>query len=456
MDLSTFLNLFKSGATIITLLEDKKINLSDNVIILQADAPHTIEIPKPPNTNSIFSFYNDSLYSIKILINSTEYISLPSKKVAKLYYGNSRWYIVVEDVKEVFHDFDPNNLQSTENVFNTNTTGNSVVTVLDATHIIVAYKDSNYGKARIGTIDGHYISFSQAYTFTPSTTNNVHDITALDSTHFAIVYSGGKVIIGTMSGSTLTFGSEYTHNCLGNSIAVIALDSTNIIISDGCDIINGIISGSTITFGNKVNFTSYGSQPSLTRLDSLRFILVYSYNDYGNYVYKGRGYLGSLNGSNVQLDKAFEFDSWTTSMKPRAVTALDANNFVVAYYTSNHNTVSCCFNKGHISGSTITFSGVIGTLSNPGLTYPGVLHSIAITTIDSTHIIVSYSPDNNNNIGIVVVGDLTSGSLSWNTEHTFNNYPTMAMVIEKINSEKFVTSYVDEGNSNYGTCALIY
>jgi len=71
-----------------------------------------------------------------------------------------------------------------------------------------------YGKAIIGTVSGSTISYGSAYTYNAATTYET-SVSRLDSTHFVTAYqdagnsSKGTAIIGTVSGSTISYGSEY-------------------------------------------------------------------------------------------------------------------------------------------------------------------------------------------------------------------------------------------------------
>ena len=128
---------------------------------------------------------------------------------------------------------------SSEYVFNQASTSYISVSALDSTHFVVGYQDygnSSYGTAIIGTISGSTISYGSEYVFNSATTYDI-SISALDSTHFVVGYydggnSGyGTAIIGTVSGSTISYGSEYVFNSASTVyISVSALDSTHFVV----------------------------------------------------------------------------------------------------------------------------------------------------------------------------------------------------------------------------------
>ena len=126
-----------------------------------------------------------------------------------------------------------------EYVFNQASTSYISVSALDSTHFVVGYQDSGnsyYGTAIIGTISGSTISYSSEYVFNSAATYYI-SVSALDSTHFVVGYcdsgnsSYGTAIIGTISGSTISYGSEYVFNQASTSyISVSALDSTHFVV----------------------------------------------------------------------------------------------------------------------------------------------------------------------------------------------------------------------------------
>ena len=95
---------------------------------------------------------------------------------------------------------------SSEYVFNSASTYYLSVSALDSTHFVVVYRDygnSSYGTAIIGTISDSTISYSSEYVFNSATTYYI-SVSALDSTHFVVGYQDfgnsdyGTAIIGTL------------------------------------------------------------------------------------------------------------------------------------------------------------------------------------------------------------------------------------------------------------------
>jgi len=102
-----------------------------------------------------------------------------------------------------------------EYVIATSETAYNSVTALDATHFVVAYRDhsnSDYGTAVVGTVSGTAITFGSEYVFNSAVTIYI-SATTLDATHFVVAYRDdgnsyyGTALVGTVSGSTITYVS---------------------------------------------------------------------------------------------------------------------------------------------------------------------------------------------------------------------------------------------------------
>jgi len=193
----------------------------------------------------------------------------------------------------------------TENSFDADITS-SIVSALDSTHFVVAYRDANpyYGRAIVGVVSGTTISsYGTMFTFNSAATTAV--VTTLDSTHFAIVYSDsvdnyGHVKIGTVSGATISMGSEYTFNSgvISSAFFIAALDSTHIIIPfrNATDtygyVARGTITGTAVAFDTPSAFNSSATDDtSVATLTDTLFVVAYQDETNSDY---GTGIIGEL------------------------------------------------------------------------------------------------------------------------------------------------------------------
>ena len=230
-----------------------------------------------------------------------------------------------------------------ESVFNSASSPYTSVSALDSTHVVAVYQDvgnSSYGTAVVGTVSGTDISFGAESVFNSATSSYI-SVSALDSTHVVAVYrdSGnsnyGTAVVGTVSGTDISFGSEAVFNSAASYYtSVSALDSTHVVAvyrdagnSDYGTAIVGTVSGTDISFCAESVFNSaLSSYTSVSALDSTHVVAVYQ--DFGNSSY-GTAIVGTISGTDISFGAESVFNSGTSSYT--SVSALDSTHVVAVY-----------------------------------------------------------------------------------------------------------------------------
>ena len=339
-----------------------------------------------------------------------------------------------------------------EYVFNSATTQYGSAITLDATHFIVAYCDngnSGYGTAIVGTVSGLGITYGSEFVFNYAMTYYC-SATTLDATHFVVAYRDagnsdcGTAIVGTVSGSSISYGSEFVFNSgeISMYCTPTALDATHFVVAY-CDYDNssygtaivGSVSGSSISYGSEFVFNSASTYDfSPTTMDTTHFVVVYI--DEGNSGY-GTAIVGTVSGSNISYGAEYVFNSATTQYC--SATTLDATRFVVAYRDY---------------GNSFYGTAIVGTVSGSSISYGSefVFNSAdtsknSTTTLDATHFVVAYRDVN---IGRSIVGTVEGSSLSYGSEFLFN-HSSGDISPTTLDATHFVVAYRDAGNSSYGT-----
>ena len=272
---------------------------------------------------------------------------------------------------------------------------------------MVAYNDggsSGYGTAVVGTVSGTTISYGSEYVFNGADTIYISAI-SLDSTHFVVAYEDkgnsyyGTAVVGTVSGTTISYGSEYVFNSATTQyISVTALDSTHFVVS---------------------------------------------YDDNGSSDY-GTAVVGTVSGTTITFGSEYVFNSATTQYI--SVTALDSTHFVVAYKDVGNSSRGTAV-VGTVSGTTISYGSEY--VFNSGNTY----YTLAIS-LDSTHCVVAYMDGGNSYYGTAVVGTIDGSSISFGSEYVFNSATAQFISGAALDSTHFVVAYQDGGNSSKGTTVV--
>lgn len=210
-----------------------------------------------------------------------------------------------------------------EHVFNNLETGPMSVDQVLAIKFVIAYQDtgnSNHGVAQICSNSGAVISCGSKYTFNAATTSyvSVRVLKGASPDAFIVAFrdlsdsSRGKAMIGQISGTAITFGSETTfNNSTTGHISLADLTSTQAAIAyrDEGNSNYGTariatVSGTTIAFGTEYVFNNAYTEVStsfgIARLSDTKFALAYTDED----GVAGSGRVGQVSGTVIAFDPA--------------------------------------------------------------------------------------------------------------------------------------------------------
>ena len=244
--------------------------------------------------------------------------------------------------------------------------------------VVMAYQDnggSNYGKAVVGTVSGTSISFGSVVTFESATTSIISMAYDENAGKIVIAYSDdgnsnyGTSIVGTVSGTSISFGSPvvFNSNYSGEIGATYEPVSQNIVIAyivGGTtygNAIVGTVSGTSISFGTAVAFESAATgSVSIAASNSGGTVLI-SYRDGGNSNY-GTAILGTVSGTSVSFDPAFVFNAGASYY---TATSFDSNEgaFVTSYKDDGNSSYGTSI-VYKVSSTNLTAENYIGIASN--------------------------------------------------------------------------------------------
>jgi len=279
---------------------------------------------------------------------------------------------------------------------------------LTSTTFVLIYRDfndTNKGKARLGTIDAsdNSITYGSIVEFEAGQTslNESKALTRLTDTTFVIAFedasdsSKAKAIVGTVSGTNISFGSPVTYATANSSKynTVAALSSTKIVIAysdtpssppeDG-EVIIGTVSGTSISFGSATQYdASRVIRHTVAALSDTKFIIAYCDDRIGNNY--ATAIAGTVSGTNITLGSPVIFRSSDEANDLPDVTKFTENDFVVGYINDAGNPAAI---KGSTSGTTISFGSSTELDSNNSF-------RPRATTVNDEKIVVSFYPSNN-------------------------------------------------------------
>ena len=312
---------------------------------------------------------------------------------------------------------------------NADTRHSSVTYDINAQKVVIAYRDrgnSDYGTAIVGTVSDTSISFGSPTVFETATVPHISATYDANAQKIVIAYadsgnsSYGTAIVGTVSGTNISFGSaavfesadtryiSATYDANAQKVVIAYSDDTN---SEHGTAIVGTVSGTNISFGSAVVFESADTNYVSATYDSSAQKIVIAYNDGGNSSH-GTAIVGTVSGTSISFGSAVVFES-ASANHTSVIYDSNAQKVVVAYQdngNSGHGTAIV----GTVSGTSISFGSATVFES------AGVSHMSTTYDANAQKVVIAYRDGGNSGNGTAVVfqpaytyitrGEVPSGS----------------------------------------------
>ena len=337
----------------------------------------------------------------------------------------------------------------------------------NAGKIVVAYKDAgngNYGTCVVGTVNpDDTITFGSPVLFNSGNTDYI--VARFDPVNNKVVIayqdagasSRGTCIVGTVSGNSISFGSEVqfstdstnpesdasmTH-IGGGKFFIAYRNNTN---SSRGDAIVGTVSGNSISFGSAATVTSNQFYNMSTAYDANAGKVVVAYKD-GSDSNKGKARVATVSGTSISFGTEVIFNSGGT-IYINAVYDSSSQKVAISYRdqgNSNYGTAKV----GTVSGTNISFgSATVFESAN-------VLYIKSVFDSTNNKVVTAYGDSGNSAHGTVIVGAISGTSISFNSPAVFNGAEVGYVGLGFIGNGKSVVSYRNAGNNNYGTACVL-
>lgn len=298
----------------------------------------------------------------------------------------------------------------TSTTYASGTTSYASVSKIDSSHVIATFRNSSaQGVAQIGTIDGTTITFGTTYQFT--STAQATSVSVLDSTHAFITYTtagAGYGVIATISGTAITYGTPVQFSSsmrTGNKNGIsVALDSTHVL----------------------VEYVEETADP---------------FDMFGGTVYNTWVVAASISGTSITFGSASTLTSDNSGVYISAG-KLDSTHAAVIYATNSGASYVVVF---AISGTSISHGSAVQYVAS------GSDGSLAV--LDSTHGIIVYRGSDNN--GYAVVATISGTTVSVGSASTVNSGTTYYTNVEPLTSSTAMFIYRDQDNSGIGKTRLL-
>ena len=326
-----------------------------------------------------------------------------------------------------------------------------------ANKVVLVFQQSNHLRAVVGTISGTSISFGTTVN-ADFNSYPTYASAAFDSNSNKVVISyvdagnssRGQAVVGTVSGTSISFGTPVVFDS-GGSTAYTSTTfdsaSNKIFIAfrgsggtQGFGVV-GTVSGTSISFGSSTRFETGVTTDISCCFDSSNNKVVIAYRDQSNSFY-GTAVVGTISGTSVSVGTPVVFYSGTNTYN--AITFDSSSNKVVIAFQDINQYGSAIV--GTVSGTSITF----GTL----VTFESATVKYIASAFDSNvnKVVISYQDSGNSKYGTLVVGTVSGTSISFGTAVVYETATTniQTTAFDSVSNKVFV-GYQDNGNSQAAT-----
>jgi len=329
--------------------------------------------------------------------------------------------------------------------------------------VIIAYKDAgnnNYGTVIVGTVSGTSISFGNPVVFNSAVTNYITSCYTTGST-IAIAYQNmgnsqyGTAVIGTVSGTSISFGTPVVFNSantIWTSMVWDAADSKIILAYQNASNTYGYskvgtVSGNSISFGAPNSFSSNHYSDNISVIwDSINSKVVITYQDSTN---SGIIVIGTVSGTSISFGTPVTFTPNSVVYIASCYDSTDGK-VIIAYSDSNNGSYGTII-VGTVSGTSITLGTAV--IFNSAVTH---YISIAYDSYDN-QVCICYQNAGNSNYGTAVIGSVSGTGSSATVTLTDsllvagNTVVTYTSVCYDSTDKQFVLSYNDTTNARGAT-----
>ncbi len=343
--------------------------------------------------------------------------------------------------------------------------------------IIISYRAANtgYGMVLVGTYGSGSITWGTPVAFNSASTS--HNSAAFDSVNGKVVLtykdngnSGrGTAIVGTVSGNSISFGSEVVFETASTDFtsAVYHEAEQKIVVSyrasdngnRGRSIV-GTVSGSSISFGSAVQFSGGGQYcSSVYDPTNEKVVIAHKSQNLSNFDVSNQAIVGTVSGTSISFGGGVEFLGGSGQ----------ANQVSIAYDTSSTKVVVTCRDEvnnsygsaavGTVSGTSISFgtvvtfqSGAVDYTSVVGFSQGGVVLVYDNQSVSPNKVVLKFGTVSGTSIsfgsGIDLASGTTGGGYIPYSMDTANNI--LAMVYSIGGSSAYYRTY----NPDYSSTNL--
>jgi hypothetical protein len=256
----------------------------------------------------------------------------------------------------------------------------------------------------------------------------------------------GKAVVGTVSGTSISFGTPVVFDTGNSQFVSIAYAGTNAVVISYMDGNNnnygtstvGSVSGTSISFGAYTVFGSHSSYYITSAFDSAQNKLVVFYgNQTSSYAAILR--VGTVSGTSISFGSALTVDN-SGAFHTSCVYDPINQKTICAYADSGDSTAGRAF-VATVSGTSIS-AGNIATFQASGVNHTSLAYDSS-----NEKIVLAYRLT----VGYAVIGTVSGTDISFGSAVSFATNVGFLSTAFNSGAGKSVIFYEDVANSRYGT-----
>lgn len=320
--------------------------------------------------------------------------------------------------------------------------------------LLVAYRDltnSGYGTAAVGTVSGSSITFGTPTVFQSADTQ--FEKVVFDSTagKFVVAYKNsdnrGYAVVATVSGTSVSFGSnvqftsanlDYPSPVYDSANGKIVIVYQNGSVSDYGYYIVGTVSGTSISFGSEAAFSSVFSSYLGATYDPTSGSVVVGYGDFTND--NSMVIAGAVSGTSVSWGTAVAHDT----VNPSYVNAL-------AYDPDENKTFLVYRRSTTVYAKVLTVSGTTITAGTADSLVASTNDSVSVTYHAAAKTMVASVRAGGAGDGYIYLCTISGTTFSKSAAILFSDAARYISSTYDSTNAKVVIAYESINNSSYGT-----
>ena len=311
----------------------------------------------------------------------------------------------------------------------------------------------------VSVVGGTSISQSKGseVTFNAGQSAGLSSAFDINSGKVVVTYKDGAnsdyptAVVGTISGSSVSFGSEVVIDTVSSSTTCVVYDSNSnkvavFYVNNGLKGKVGTVSGTGISFGSAGSI-SLSSDPTLTKRgavfdpDTNKIVVAYKQASASS-----KAVIATVSGTDVTFGTPVQLDSSTAGVEEIGLGYDTLNNKVIAAYRNPNSPYDCKVVVGTVSSNSISF-GSEATFNAGNQSYPAT----PVFDTNSGKVVIAYRDGSNSSYGKTVLGTVSGTSITFGSPVTWHSGTTYnATSVYHADAKKVVTFFTNGSSGARG------